>query len=110
MKTDSMTETAEKHLPIACILPGEEQSSRAEEGTQLFESVQQIKELPDGFTFSFPGENECVDKVLEFVRAERACCPFFTFELTFEPGQGPIWLTLRGPEGTKDFIKGFLNI
>jgi hypothetical protein len=33
-----------------------------------------------------------------------ACCPFFTFELTFEPDSGPIWLRVRGQEGVKEFI------
>jgi hypothetical protein len=38
------------------------------------------------------------------VVAERSCCPFFRFELVFEPGGGEILLRVSGPEGTKQFI------
>ena len=41
--------------------------------------------------------------------AQRACCPFFTFALVFEPQQGPLWLHLRGPAGTKEFVASMLT-
>jgi hypothetical protein len=42
---------------------------------------------------------------MEFIAVERKCCPFFAFELVFEPQEGPMWLRLKGPEGVKSFIK-----
>ncbi|MEJ7871532.1 MAG: hypothetical protein WKF67_04685, partial [Rubrobacteraceae bacterium] len=59
----------------------------------------------DGYEFTFPGSAECADQLTGFVVFERACCPFFTFEIVFEPGAGPIVLKIRGPEGVKEIIE-----
>ena len=92
-------------LPIACALPDEELARRGEElSTDLFSACEQVSELPDGYAFRFPGERAWADKLLAFISSERECCPFFTFELLFEPDGGPISLRMRGPEGTKEFI------
>lgn len=101
--TPAQTSTS---LPIACTLPDQEQAQRGEElSSELFSACEQVSELPDGYAFRFPGERVWAAKLLEFISSERECCPFFTFELTFEPANGPIWLRLRGPDGVKEFIK-----
>jgi hypothetical protein len=61
--------------------------------------------LPDGYAYQFPASDPWPAKVLEFVAAERQCCPFFTFEIVFEPNDGPLWLRLRGSEEVKAFIQ-----
>jgi hypothetical protein len=95
-------------LPIACSLSQEEQAARHEELTNgISKAVQQVRELADGYAFRFPGEAGRVAQLTEFILTERACCPFFTFELTFEPNRGPIWLRLRGGAGVKEFIQGW---
>jgi hypothetical protein len=66
-------------------------------------------ELTDGYALRFPGSDTWANTLLQFITYERACCPFFTFALTFEPEQGPIWLHLRGPEGVKAIIENMLN-
>jgi hypothetical protein len=38
------------------------------------------------------------------LNASRLACPFFRFQLVFEPGGGEILLRVRGPEGTKQFV------
>jgi hypothetical protein len=92
-------------IPIACLLPADSLQERGEEiGESIFAGVEEKKELADGYAFRFPGERHWAEKLFRFVEEERVCCPFFTFEISFEPGQGPIWLTLSGPEGTKEFI------
>ena len=63
-----------------------------------------VGELEDGYEFAFPEDAEWAMRLTEFIVAERSCCPFFTFELVFEPGGGEILLRVRGPEGTKQFI------
>ena len=65
-------------------------------------------ELPDGYALRFPGDAIWAEKLIAFVVGERACCEFFTFELVFEPRQGPLWLHLRGPEGTKEVVASML--
>ncbi len=31
-------------------------------------------------------------------------CPFLKFSITVEPGDGPVWLEMTGPQGTKEFL------
>jgi len=66
--------------------------------------LEEVRELPDGYALRFPGTDEWLRRLAEFVAAERRCCPFFAFTLQFEPDHGPIWLSLRGPEGVKEIV------
>lgn len=93
-------------LPIACHLSGpEQQSRRLQIASDIFKDLEQVDELPDGYSFCFPGGEEVAARLLEFIAFERKCCPFMTFELVFESGQDQIQLRLRGPEGAKEFIR-----
>jgi len=65
-------------------------------------------ELDDGYAFAFPGSAEWANRLVEMINAERACCPFFAFELAVEPGGGQIVLRVRGPEGAKEFFEAEL--
>jgi hypothetical protein len=91
--------------PIACLLNDEEQRERKQHLQQeLFSHVTETTELEDGFAYRFPGDRDVVDQLIDFVLFERECCPFFTFDLGFEPEHGPVTLSLRGPEGVKEFL------
>jgi hypothetical protein len=72
---------------------------------ELFQSVQTIRDLPNGYTFRFPNETGLLLKSAEFIAYERLCCPFFGFALEIEPEGGAVWLHLTGPEGVKPFIR-----
>ncbi len=98
-------ELAISDSPVACSLSQKERVERGDEVGDLFNSVQQVRELADGYAYRFPGNEEWASRVLGFIMGERSCCPFFTFELGFEPDEGPIWLHIRGPEGVKEFMK-----
>ena len=97
-------------LPIACSLTQHELVERGEAVSDLFKGVQQVRELADGYAYRFPGDDEWSTRILKFIVGERSCCPFFTFELGFEPDQGPIWLHILGPEGVKDFLKDWVTL
>ena len=71
--------------------------------------VQTIEELADGYAFSFPGENEWISRLAEFVAFERKCCPFLSFELLFEDNKGPLRLRVRGGDAAKQFVEQFLQ-
>ena len=95
--------------PIACTLSGEDQRQRGDEVARLFlDGRPRARQLPDGYALRFPGEDMWAARLLAFIVGERACCPFFTFELVFEAGQGAIWLHLRGPAGTTEFVAAML--
>jgi hypothetical protein len=92
-------------LPIACLLPDENIRQRRDTILEpLFNRQQEVRPLADGYAVRFPADNDTSARLLQFITEERACCPFFIFELIFEPAGGPIWLHLRGPDGTKEFV------
>jgi hypothetical protein len=91
---------------IACLLSEREQAQRAEEAHQnLFPGVLEVEELPDGYGYKFPADEAWTDKVMAVVAAERQCCPFFTFEVVFEPYGRALWLRFRGSEAIKAFVR-----
>ena len=93
-------------LPIACKLtPPEFQIRRAELLGTFREALLETKELDDGFAFRFPSDEKWITSLAQLIAFERACCPFLRFELQVEAANGPVWLQLTGPEGTKDFLK-----
>ena len=97
-------------LPVACKLSERDLAIRRElVDVELFQNAQQIDELPDGYAYRFPGTDASLTAVTEFIASERRCCSFFTFELVFEPAEGPIWLRLRGSEAIKAFVREAFN-
>lgn len=100
---------APPNQPVACALLGPAFHERKAAITaELFAHVAETRELEDGFAYRLPSEEPWPARVFAFVEAERVCCPFFRFEVVFEPGSGPLWLSLRGGEGVKAFIAGEL--
>ncbi|MBA3355700.1 MAG: hypothetical protein H0U18_07115 [Pyrinomonadaceae bacterium] len=51
-----------------------------------------------------------MDKGVSYlVELEHQCCPFLKFNITVEPGDGPVWLEMTGPQGTKEFLAEVFN-
>jgi hypothetical protein len=94
---------------IACTLsdPDERRAREAEVG-DLFQTCQAITELPGGFQLRFAGSDAAFAQLCAFLRVERHCCPFFTFELSLAPNLGPITLSLRGSAAIKDYVRDAL--
>jgi len=91
---------------IACNLGEEQLAARERElADAIFSKSEQLEELADGYALRFPGSDEWATRLFEFIAFERVCCPFFTFELLFEPNRRAIWLKLRGAEEVKAMIK-----
>ena len=100
------TEARRSPILIACRLTDEETRHRREElSRELFSGRESTRELDDGYEFVFPGGTSWVENLVSFVVSERECCPFFTFEMIFEPGGGPVSLRVRGPEGAREFMR-----
>jgi hypothetical protein len=93
-----------RRLPLACSLSGPEQAGRGVELEEIFEECLRTKELDDGYEFLFPGSGEWATKLTELIVFERGCCPFFAFELIFQPDGEHIRLRVRGPEGVKGIV------
>lgn len=90
--------------PLACSLPQGQRAGRSADLETLLQQSTAVRELPDGFAFAFPSDPVLAGQVLDFVLQERLCCPFFSFEIAFEPGDAPFRLEVRGPEGVKEFV------
>ena len=98
-------------FPIACSLDDARLATRLVALRQdLFAGVEERQELENGYAFRFPCDGAWASKIAEFVATERQCCAFFRFELSFEPGSGPIWLKLTGPDGVKEFIEAMFSV
>ena len=92
-------------LPIACTLTNSELQERRRDLLQkVRSSVTELRELEDGYSYCFPPDDDRLAELARLVNLERQCCPFLRFRLTVESGNGPIWLEMTGPEGTKAFL------
>jgi hypothetical protein len=69
----------------------------------------EVKEKEDGFEYRFPSDASLLAELFEFIQFEHECCPFLKFTLTVAPGDGPTWLELTGPAGTKEFLNTILE-
>lgn len=91
-------------IPLACVpgaIPAAERPGALI--AQLFStSVQERAELPDGYAYRFTAET--FDAVARFVGNERKCCPYLRFKIDLAGGEGPLWLRVAGPEGTRAFL------
>jgi hypothetical protein len=97
----------ESSLPepaLACSLTQGELELREQDVATLFAQATGTRELPDGYALAFPTGADTAHRLLDFIIAERACCPFFTFELTFAAPHEAIWLSLRGPNDVKAML------
>lgn len=106
-----INEVGNKKIPIACILPSHEQAKRREIIiNDFFKGIEETRELRDGFSFRYPGTDEWISKLSEFIMFERKCCPFLTFELLFTSNGGSVHLHIRGSKDAKEFIKNGLQL
>lgn len=57
----------------------------------------------------FDPQADLVKEAAMVIDAEHRCCRFLHFLLLVEPGDGPIWLEVTGPEGTPAFLSTLLD-
>ena len=69
----------------------------------LLASVQEKRELRNGYAFRLPPE--MLVTAARWISFERLCCPFFAFELELAQDQGALWLRITGSRGIKEFIR-----
>lgn len=96
-------------IPLAC-RPGaitpENRQAHFELLSRLFkERLRERRvtdELPNGYEFRF--DPDAFADLMRFMSNERRCCPFLAFDLRVFPNEGPIWLRMSGPPGTRAFL------
>ena len=54
----------------------------------------EVRELENGYAYSFPGNADWLFELAKLVDLERQGCPFMQFCVIVEPANGPIWLQM----------------
>ena len=85
-------------------MPAELQERRRDVLSRIRCAVSEVTELSDGFRYEFASEVELIPDLANLIQLEHQCCPFLTFRLTVEPGDGAVLLEMTGPAGTKEFL------
>jgi hypothetical protein len=93
--------------PLACDLDAISASERPrynELRRMLAASAAGKRELPDGIAVQISTERMALAQIAEWIALERKCCPFFEFKIEVAPESGPVWLSLTGRAGVKEFL------
>lgn len=94
--------------PFACNLKAFQPDERSQ-WRKLIEEVTSAvvtaRELPDGYALQIDPRRASLVKIAEWAALERKCCPLFDFELKMHGEDGSVWLSLKGRDGVKDFIR-----
>lgn len=107
-----MTQDREKSasLPIACTLtPAELAAMRNGLLPGLLARASAKQHIPGGFRWRFDPQAGRLREIAAVIDAEHRCCRFLRFVLLVEPGDGPVWLEVTGPEGTDDFLSTLIG-
>ena len=100
-----MLNTSPEGPPLACVpgaIAADERAAHFELIRRLFgQAAQERRDDGDGYAFRFAGDE--LASVARFVANERKCCPFLTFAIELT-GDGPVWLRMTGPPGTREFL------
>ncbi len=93
--------------PLACDLDAISASERPrynELRKMLAASAVGKRELPDGIAIQISTERMALAQLAEWIALERKCCPFFEFKIEVAPESGPVWVSLTGRAGVKEFL------
>jgi hypothetical protein len=93
MKTLIISET--KDTPIACNMtsaPDTPEQRLAEYGRLFAHALIGRERTADGVVFTFAAKPGVAEWVADLAKREAACCPFFSYEVTFAPKE-VVWRT-----------------
>lgn len=100
-----------RHLPIVCDLtPEAVRARRAGLLPGLAARAHSRAEIPHGYRLTFVASSDTLRAIVAVLDAERQCCRWLQFQLTVEPDNGPMVLTLSGPEGARDFLAALFDL
>jgi hypothetical protein len=94
-------------IPLACnmdVFTPSQREAHIQTTTELFQAVQNVQEIENGYEFTFPNETQFISGIAEFISNERLCCPFLKFTLNVFSNHEPVSLSLTGPIGTQKFL------
>jgi len=93
-------------MELVCMIdaiPASERPAHFALAAELFGTrARERHELPTGYAFRF--EPDALEALARFVSKERRCCPFLSFTFAVASNDGPVWLEITGPAGTREFL------
>jgi hypothetical protein len=93
-------------MELVCMIdaiPANERAAHFALAAELFGTqAEERRDLPNGYSFRFTPA--VLESVVRFVSKERRCCPFLSFTVAVSPNDGPVWLEIAGPDGTREFL------
>src|SRR5262245_40869810 len=97
-------------LPIACTLtPADLKAMRDGLLPGLLARAGAREAIPEGFRWRFAPAPDLIAQAAAVIDAEHRCCRFLRFQLVVEAGDGPVWLEVSGPPGTRDFLLALVD-
>ena len=109
--SDNCNKVKSSGAKFTCKLTTSELRERKEKViSKLKVQILETKELKNGYAYKFYGSDQVVDELSEFIKTERECCDFFTFNLSISGDKSITWLEIVGPKGAKKFIETELDL
>jgi hypothetical protein len=93
--SDPSADAADAALALVCALAPLERGRRRVSVRSVLERATGWANHEEGVLAEFPGDEEVVRTLLDFVLTERCCCPHFAYELSFVPDHQRVTLRLR---------------
>ena len=104
--TTSNKSEAGSSKELSCKLTSPELQKRKETVLEVIKKeILERKELPDGYSYKFNGNDSIYSQLTDFIRSERMCCDFFTFTLKVQDEKSFIWMDITGPDGVKAILR-----
>ena len=76
---------------------------------EVFSKVKNIEEISEGYIFHFEDKGELILKLVDYILAEKNCCPFFNQELSIKADGGGISWKISGSIEIKEILKIMLE-
>ena len=71
--------------------------------------VTERKEIANGFAYKFSSEKTKLSELEQFIKNERECCPYMSFEIDSQPNSKDIWVEVTNPKGEMEYFETFLT-
>jgi glyoxylase-like metal-dependent hydrolase (beta-lactamase superfamily II) len=104
--TRGYSPTSEPPTQFVCDTQAMSREERERHGSLtrlLFSSLEERRELEDGYAFRLAGLP--MSSIAEWMELESACCPFFDLRLEKTRENGALWIRMTGRPGVKEFIR-----
>lgn len=74
---------------------------------KIFSKVTNREQTQNGYVYYFEYDKLMLENILEFTKTEKACCPFFKFDISILPFDLGIAIQLSGSEEVVEMLEDF---